>query len=67
MADRFYGLILNQYKPSDVIEGASTGGASATVELRVNDTVYANKINVIYAVRTLLNYLESSKETSPIA
>jgi len=53
--------------PSQVVEGAATGGAGATVELRVNDTVYANKINVILAVENLLNYLRSSKETSPIA
>jgi hypothetical protein len=67
MADRFYGVINNQYMPSQVIEGAATGGAAATVELRVNDTMYANKIKVILAVENLLNYLRSSKETSPIA
>lgn len=67
MADRFYGVVLNQYMPSQVVEGASTGGASATVELRVSDAVYTNKLNVILAVENLLNYLRSSKETSPIA
>lgn len=67
MADRFYGVTLNQQIPSQVVEGASTGGASATVELRVNDTAYTNKIKVILAVENLLNYLRSSKETSPIA
>jgi len=67
MADRFYGVVLNQHMPSQVIEGAASGGAGATVELRVNDTVYAQKIRVILAVENLLNYLRSSKETSPIA
>jgi hypothetical protein len=67
MADRFYGVALNQYMPSQVVEGAATGGASAPVELRVSDTVYANKMRVILAVENLLNYLRSSKETSPIA
>ena len=67
MADRFYGVILGQHMPSQVVEGAATGGASATVELRVNDTAYAEKMRVILAVENLLNYLRSSKETSPIA
>ena len=67
MADRFYGVILNQQIPSQVVEGASTGGAGATVELRVSDTAYTSKIKVILAVENLLNYLRSSKETSPIA
>ena len=67
MADRFYGLIINQHQPSQVIEGAATGGAAATIELRVNDTVYAQKMRVILAVETLLLYLKSAKETSPIA
>lgn len=49
------------------MEGAATGGAAAPIELRVNDTVYASKYRVILAVENLLNYLRSSKETSPIA
>ena len=67
MADRFYGLTINQHMPSQVVEGASTGGASAPIELRVSDTVYTSKHRVILAVENLLNYLRSSKETSPIA
>ena len=67
MADRFYGVILGQHMTSQVVEGASTGGASATVELRVNDTAYTEKMRVILAVENLLRYLQSSKETSPIA
>lgn len=67
MADRFYGLNLNQQVPSLVVEGAATGGAAAPIELRVNDTVYASKYRVILALETLLNYMKSSRETSPIA
>lgn len=67
MADRFYGLNLNQQTPSQVVEGAATGGAAAPIELRVNDTVYASKYRVILALETLLNYMKSSRETSPIA
>jgi len=67
LADRFYGLNINQQIPSQVVEGASTGGASAPIELRVSDTVYTHKIRVILALETLLNYMRSSKETSPIA
>jgi hypothetical protein len=53
--------------PSQVVEGAATGGAAAPIELRVNDTVYASKYRVILALENILNYLRSSKETSPIA
>jgi hypothetical protein len=67
MPDRFYGLNINQQVPTQVVEGAATGGASAPIELRVNDTVYASKYRVILAVENLLNYLRSSRETSPIA
>lgn len=67
MPDRYYGLKIGQHMPSQVVEGAATGGAAAPIELRVNDTVYTHKIRVILAVENLLNYLRSSKETSPIA
>lgn len=67
MPDRFYGLKIGQHMPSQVIEGAATGGAAAPIELRVNDTVYTHKIRVILALENILNYLRSSKETSPIA
>ena len=67
MPNRFYGLNINQHMVSQVVEGAASGGAGATVELRVSDTVYAQKIRVILALETILTYLQSSKETSPIA
>ena len=67
MPDRFYGLKIGQHMPSQVIEGAATGGAAAPIELRVNDTVYTYKIRVILAVENLLNYLKSNRETSPIS
>jgi len=64
MADRFYSVILGEQIESLVTEGAST--SSEAIELRVNDSVYANKLQVILGVRALLLYLEG-KETSPIA
>jgi hypothetical protein len=67
MPDRYYGLRIGQQMPSQVVEGSATGGAAAPIELRVNDTVYASKYRVILAVENLLNYMRSSKETSPIA
>lgn len=67
MPDRFYGLKIGQHMPSQVVEGAATGGAAAPIELRVNDTVYTHKIRVILALENILHYLQSSKETSPIA
>ena len=65
MADRFYSVLLGEQTIDKVTEGAST--SSEAIELRVSDTIYTRKIDVIFGVRTLLNYLESSKETSPIA
>jgi hypothetical protein len=67
MADKYYGLKIGQQTPSQVVEGAASGGVNAPIELRVNDTVYASKYRVILALETLLNYMQSSKETSPIA
>lgn len=57
MADRFYGADLGAQKPSDLTESGST--TSKVVELRVNDTVYANVLQVILAVETILNHLKS--------
>nr|DAQ54399.1 MAG TPA: hypothetical protein [Caudoviricetes sp.] len=65
MADKFYSVVKGEHYPSQVTEGASTSGEA--IELRVNDSVYANKIDVILGLRAILMYLESSKETSPIA
>lgn len=64
MADRFYSVIRGEQLPVQVTEGAST--SSEAIELRVNDTVYANRLDVILGVRALLNYLET-RETTPIA
>lgn len=65
MADRFYSVILGEHNLDQVTEGSAT--SSEAVELRVSDAIYTNKIDVILAVETLLNYLKSAKETSPIA
>lgn len=64
MADRFYSVVRGEQLPVQVTEGAST--SSEAIELRINDTVYANKIDVILGVRALLNYIET-RETTPIA
>ncbi len=63
MADRFYSVVLGEQVESLVTEGSST--SSEAIELRVNDSVYANKLQVILGLRAILLYLEG-KETSPI-
>lgn len=64
MADRFYSVIKGEQLPHQVTEGAST--SSEAIELRVADTIYTTKLDVILGVKALLNYLETT-ETSPIA
>ncbi len=64
MADRFYSVIRGEGLPVQVTEGAAT--SSEAIELRVNDTVYGAKLDVIIGVRALLHYLET-RERSPIA
>lgn len=64
MADRFYSVIKGEQLPHQVTEGAST--SSEAIELRVSDTIYTTKLDVILGVKALLNYLEAT-ETSPIA
>lgn len=64
MADRFYSVVKGEHFPSQVTEGAST--SSEAIELRVNDSVYASKMDVILGLRAILMYLET-RETSPIA
>lgn len=64
MADRFYSVIKGEHFPSQVTEGASTSGEA--IELRVSDSIYTNKIDVILGLRAILSYLEI-RETSPIA
>jgi len=64
MADRFYSVILGEHLPEQVTEGSST--SSEAIELRVADSIYASKIDVILGVKALLSYLETT-ETSPVA
>lgn len=64
MADRFYSVVKGEHFPHQVTEGSST--SSEAIELRVNDTVYASKIDVILALKAIQGYLET-RETSPIA
>lgn len=64
MADRFYSVIKGEHFPSQVTEGSST--SSEAIELRINDSIYTNKIDVILGLRAILGYLET-RETSPIA
>lgn len=66
MADRFYGVPRGGNLPVNVTEGASTGGASAPVELRISDTEYSNTMQVLAAIEAIKNYLQT-KETRPIA
>lgn len=64
MADRFYSVVKGEQLASQVTEGSST--SSEAIELRVNDSIYTTKLDVIMGVRALLQYLETT-ETSPIA
>lgn len=64
MADRFYSVILGEHMPSMVTEGAST--SSEAIELRVSDTIYTKKMDVVLGVEAIKNYI-TMKETSPIA
>lgn len=64
MADRFYSIALGDQLPHQVTEGSST--SSEAVELRVNDSIYSNKMAVLIGVRAILAYLETT-ETNPIA
>ena len=64
MADRFYSVVLGEHLPSLVTEGSST--SSEAVELRVNDSIYTKKLDVLLALEAIEGYLQT-KETSPIA
>lgn len=64
MADRFYSLTKGESSTWQVTEGAATSGEA--IELRVNDSIYANKLDVILGVQVLEDYLNTT-ETSPIA
>lgn len=64
MADRFYSVVRGEQLPVQVTEGATT--SAEAIELRINDSVYGAKVDVILGVRALLAYLET-RETNPIA
>ena len=64
MADRFYSLIKGEHSTWQVTEGASTSGEA--VELRVSDSIYTKKLDVILLLEVLEDYLKTV-ETSPIA
>jgi hypothetical protein len=64
MADKFYSVVLGEQMEYQVTEGSST--SSEAIELRVSDTIYANKLDVLLGLEALENYL-MTKETSPIA
>jgi hypothetical protein len=64
VADKFYSVIKGEHTPNLVTEGGST--SSEAIELRVNDSIYADKLAVILGVENLLNYLKT-RETNPIA
>lgn len=64
MADRFYSVIKGEQMTHLVTEGAST--SSEAIELRVADSIYANKLDVILGLEAIVNYLKTT-ETSPIA
>jgi hypothetical protein len=64
MADRFYSVIKGESLPHQVTEAAST--TSEAVELRVNDSIYSDRLAVIRGVEAILKYLKT-KETTPIA
>jgi len=64
MADRFYSVILGEHNVSQVTEGAST--SSEAIELRVADTIYTSKMDVLNGITAIRDYIKM-KETSPIA
>lgn len=64
MADRFYSVVTGENFPHQVTEGAAS--SAEAIELRVNDSVYSKKLDVILGVEALLRYLKAT-ETSPIA
>jgi hypothetical protein len=64
MADRFYSVILGDQAVSEVTEGSST--SSEAVELRVSDSIYASKLEVLKGLDAIKRHLQTV-ETSPIA
>ena len=64
MADRFYSVILGEQLSHQVTEGSST--SSEAIELRVEDSIYTTKLDVLMGLKAIVAYLEAT-ETSPIA
>jgi hypothetical protein len=64
MADKFYSVILGEEMTNEVTEGDST--SSEAIELRVADTIYTTKLDVILGLEAIMNYLKTT-ETGPIA
>jgi hypothetical protein len=64
MADRFYSLVKGESSTWQVTEGSSTSGEA--FELRVNDSLYTTKLDVILLLDVLEDYF-NTVETSPIA
>jgi hypothetical protein len=64
MADRFYSVVKGEQMAHMVTEGSST--SSEAIELRVNDSIYTNKLDVILGLQAIVDYLQAT-ETSPIA
>lgn len=64
MADKFYSVIKGEQMAHMVTEGGST--SSEAIELRVNDSVYTTKLDVILGLQAIMDYLNTT-ETSPIA
>lgn len=57
MADRFYSVVLGETVPSQVTEGAATSGEA--IELRVNDSLYTNKLAVLNGLKAIEGYLQT--------
>lgn len=64
MADKFYSLSKGEQMEWQVTEGSSTSGEA--IELRVNDSIFSDKLEVQLAIEVLENYFVC-KETNPIA
>jgi hypothetical protein len=64
MADKFYSVVKGEQMTHMVTEGGST--SSEAIELRVSDTIYTTKLDVILGLEAIVNYLKTT-ETSPIA
>ncbi len=64
MADRFYSVVKGEQMTNLVTEGSST--SSEAIELRINDSVYSSKMEVLLGLEAIKNYL-MTVETDPIA